>query len=85
MPAIQKQLSMMKNGEGGLSVFLGLTGTKEELGLKADNYWIFTENNFDELVENYLNGEREESAKNVPLLFVASPSAKDSTWEERSP
>lgn len=40
---------MMKNGEGGLSVFLGLTGTKEELGLKADNYWIFTENNFDEL------------------------------------
>uniref|UniRef100_A0A4W6FJX5 All-trans-retinol 13,14-reductase n=1 Tax=Lates calcarifer TaxID=8187 RepID=A0A4W6FJX5_LATCA len=85
MPEIQKQLSMMKNGEGGLSVFLGLTGTKEELGLKADNYWIFTENNFDELVENYMNGKREESAKKVPLLFVASPSAKDPTWEERSP
>lgn len=46
---IQKQLSMMKHGEGGLSVFVGLTGTKEELGLKADNYWIFSENNFDEL------------------------------------
>uniref|UniRef100_A0A3Q3EMY2 All-trans-retinol 13,14-reductase n=1 Tax=Labrus bergylta TaxID=56723 RepID=A0A3Q3EMY2_9LABR len=85
MPAIQKQLSMMKNGEGGLSVFVGLNGTKEELGLKADNYWIFTENNFDEMVEKYLNGEREESAKSIPLLFVASPSAKDSTWEERSP
>lgn len=40
---------MMKNGEGGLSVFLGLNGTKEELALKADNYWIFSENNFDEL------------------------------------
>lgn len=49
LAAIQKQLSMMKNGEGGLSIFLGLDGTKEELGLKADNYWIFTENNFDEL------------------------------------
>ena len=46
---IQKQLSMMKNGEGGLSIFLGLDGTKEDLGLKADNYWIFTENNVDEL------------------------------------
>lgn len=46
---IQKQLSLMKNGEGGLSIFLGLAGTKEELGLKADNYWIFSENNFDEL------------------------------------
>ncbi|KAL3053423.1 hypothetical protein OYC64_005876 [Pagothenia borchgrevinki] len=85
MPAIQQQLGMMKNGEGGLSIFLGLEGTKEDLGLKADNYWIFTENNFDELTETYLNGKREESAKSVPLLFVASPSAKDSTWEERSP
>ncbi|CAJ1076264.1 all-trans-retinol 13%2C14-reductase [Xyrichtys novacula] len=85
MPTIQKQLSMMKNGEGGLSVFVGLNGTKEELGLKADNYWIFTETNFDELVENYMNGTREESAKSIPLLFVASPSAKDPTWEERSP
>uniref|UniRef100_A0A8C7DGN4 All-trans-retinol 13,14-reductase n=1 Tax=Oncorhynchus kisutch TaxID=8019 RepID=A0A8C7DGN4_ONCKI len=85
MPAIQKQLGMMKNGAGGLSIFLGLTGTKEDLGLKADNYWIFTEHNMDELVETYLKGNREESAKSVPILFVGSPSAKDPTWEERSP
>lgn len=52
--AIQKQLSLMKNGEGGLSIFVGLNGTKEELGLKADNYWIFSENNFDELCVLYL-------------------------------
>ncbi|CAI5676132.1 unnamed protein product [Oreochromis niloticus] len=85
MPAIQKQLSMLKHGEGGLSVFMGLNGTKEELGLKSDNYWIFAENNFDELVGNYMKKDREEAAKNVPLLFVASPSAKDPTWEARSP
>lgn len=36
-------------------------------------------------VVKYLSGEREDSARNVPLLFVASPSAKDPTWEERSP
>ncbi|MED6285854.1 hypothetical protein CHARACLAT_033463 [Characodon lateralis] len=48
-PDIQKQLSMVKHGEGGLSIFVGLNGTKEELGLKANNYWIFAENNFDEL------------------------------------
>ncbi|XP_030649033.1 all-trans-retinol 13,14-reductase [Chanos chanos] len=85
MPAIQNQLSMVKSGEGGLSIFLGLDGSKEELGLKADNYWIFSENNLDELVEDYMNGNREESAKNVPLLFVASPSAKDPAWQERNP
>lgn len=32
-----------------------------------------------------MNGKREESARKIPLLFVASPSAKDPTWEERSP
>lgn len=85
MPDIQNQLGMMKNGEGGLSIFLGLNGTKEDLGLESDNYWIFRENNLDELCETYLRGEREESAKKVPLLFVASPSAKDPTWQERSP
>ena len=47
--AIQEQLGMMKNGEGGLSIFLGLNGTKEELGLDAQNYWVFAENNYDEL------------------------------------
>ncbi|XP_051995195.1 all-trans-retinol 13,14-reductase-like [Xyrauchen texanus] len=85
MPAIQKQLSMVQNGDGGLSIFIGLDGTKEELDLKADNYWIFLENNLDDLVEGYMKGKREESAKNIPLLFVASPSAKDPTWQERKP
>lgn len=85
MPAIQKQLSMVQHGDAGLSIFIGLDGTKEELGLKAENYFIFPENNFDELLEGYMKGKREESSKKVPLIFVASPSAKDSTWPERSP
>lgn len=85
MPEIQKQLSMFQHGEAGISIFLGLDGTKEELGLKADNYWIFRENNLDELLRDYTNGDRDEMLNKIPLLFVASPSAKDSTWEERQP
>lgn len=85
MPAIQKQLSMLQHGDSGLSIFIGLDGTKEELGLKADNYFIYPENNIDELLEDYRSGNREESAKKNPLIFVASPSAKDSTWPERTP
>uniref|UniRef100_A0A3B3V223 All-trans-retinol 13,14-reductase n=1 Tax=Poecilia latipinna TaxID=48699 RepID=A0A3B3V223_9TELE len=46
---IQKQLSLVKHGAGGLSIFIGLNGTREELGLRANNYWIFADNNFDEL------------------------------------
>ncbi|XP_017274804.1 all-trans-retinol 13,14-reductase [Kryptolebias marmoratus] len=84
-PAIQEQLRMVKHGEGGLSIFMGLNGTKEELGLKANNYWIFPENNFDELMEDYMKADREEAAQKIPLLFAACPSAKDPTWEERAP
>ncbi|TRY59607.1 hypothetical protein DNTS_003890, partial [Danionella cerebrum] len=85
LPAIQKQLSMVKHGDGGLSVFIGLDGTKEELGLKADNFFIFYDNNLDDMYDGYMKGNREESSKKVPMIFVASPSAKDSTWAERRP
>ncbi|XP_046722843.1 all-trans-retinol 13,14-reductase-like [Silurus meridionalis] len=84
-PEIQKQLSMLKHGDAGLSIFIGLDGTKDELGLKSNNYWVYCENNLDELINSYMTGEREESVKSIPLLFVASPSAKDSTWELRNP
>jgi hypothetical protein len=33
----------MKPGVGCLTAFIGLRGTAEELGLKAENLWIFTE------------------------------------------
>ncbi|KPP71684.1 putative all-trans-retinol 13,14-reductase [Scleropages formosus] len=85
LPAIQNQLAMVKSGYGGLSLFIGLNGSKEELGLKADNYWIFKENNVDELMEKYSKNTRDESARNIPMIFVASPSAKDPTWQERQP
>ncbi|XP_026884069.2 all-trans-retinol 13,14-reductase isoform X1 [Electrophorus electricus] len=84
-PAIQKQLGMLRHGAGGLSVFLGLAGSKEELGLKAENHWIFSENNLDELMDDYLKGERDECVTRVPMVFAASPSAKDPTWEQRKP
>ncbi|KAG1968459.1 all-trans-retinol 13,14-reductase [Pimephales promelas] len=85
MPAIQKQLSMVQHGDGGLSIFIGVDGTKEELDLTADNFIIFPENNLDELMESYMKGSREDSSKSPPLIFVASPSAKDPTWPERKP
>lgn len=40
---------MVQHGDGGLSIFIGVDGTKEELGLKAENFFIFPENNLDEL------------------------------------
>lgn len=38
---------MIHHGIGGLSIFIGLNGSKEELGLEAKNYYIYQHNDLD--------------------------------------
>ncbi|NXS55151.1 RETST reductase, partial [Brachypteracias leptosomus] len=85
LPEIQSQLSKATHGEGGFTVFVGLNGSREELGLEPTNYFIYPGSDLDEIMDRYLASSREEAAKNIPLLFVTSPSAKDPTWEMRHP
>ncbi|KAM9266525.1 all-trans-retinol 13,14-reductase [Morus bassanus] len=85
LPEIQSQLRMVTHGKGAFTVFVGLNGSREELGLEPTNYFIYPENNLDEIMNHYLASSREEAAKNIPLLFVTCPSAKDPTWETRHP
>ncbi|KAM6369617.1 LOW QUALITY PROTEIN: all-trans-retinol 13,14-reductase [Pluvialis apricaria] len=85
LPEIQSQLRMATHGEGGFTVFVGLNGSREELGLEPTNYFMYSGNDLDEIMNRYLASSREEAAKNIPLLFVTCPSAKDPTWEMRHP
>ncbi|XP_059690806.1 all-trans-retinol 13,14-reductase [Gavia stellata] len=85
LPEIQSQLRMVTHGEGGFTVFVGLNGSKEELGLESTNYFMYSGNDLDEIMNRYLTSSRDEAAKNIPFLFVTSPSAKDPTWETRHP
>ncbi|NWV86353.1 RETST reductase, partial [Dasyornis broadbenti] len=85
LPAIQSQLRMVSHGEGGFTVFVGLSGSREELGLEPTNYFMFPGNDLDGMMKRYLALSREEAANNIPILFVTSPSAKDPTWEMRHP
>ncbi|KAM6035018.1 all-trans-retinol 13,14-reductase isoform 2-T2 [Theristicus caerulescens] len=85
LPEIQSQLRMATHGEGALTVFVGVNGSREELGLEPTNYFMYLGNDLDEITNHYLASSREEAAKNIPLLFVTCPSAKDPTWEMRHP
>ncbi|NXD87503.1 RETST reductase, partial [Halcyon senegalensis] len=85
LPEIQSQLRMVTHGEGGFTVFVGLNGSREELGLEPTNYFMYPGNDLDEITNRYLASSREEAAKNIPLLFVTCPSSKDPTWEMRHP
>uniref|UniRef100_A0A8D0HDM1 All-trans-retinol 13,14-reductase n=1 Tax=Sphenodon punctatus TaxID=8508 RepID=A0A8D0HDM1_SPHPU len=94
LPGLQAQLSMLQHGIGGFSLFIGLNGSKEELGLEAKNYYVYpvgvdTDQDFFfaslSRTNFYLNAPRETAAKNIPLVYITSPSAKDPTWEKRYP
>ncbi|KAM9250308.1 all-trans-retinol 13,14-reductase [Cariama cristata] len=85
LPEIQSQLHTVTHGEGGFTVFVGVNGSREELGLEPTNYFMYSGNDLDEIMDRYLASPREEAAKNIPLLFVTCPSAKDPTWEMRHP
>lgn len=83
---IQKPLSCVNHGPGAMAVFIGLDATKEELGVKAQNYWVYSSNDFDRIFQSYVTlSESEAGTKDIPLLFISFPSAKDPTWNDRFP
>ncbi|OXB73882.1 UNVERIFIED_CONTAM: hypothetical protein H355_005711 [Colinus virginianus] len=82
---IQSRLRMATHGEGGFSVFVGLRGSSQELGLEAANHYIYSDYNLDQIMRRYYSSSRDEAAANIPMLFITSPSAKDPTWEMRYP
>ncbi|XP_061448459.1 all-trans-retinol 13,14-reductase [Rhineura floridana] len=85
LPDIQNLLSKVQHGVGGFSIFIGLRGSKEELGLEAKNCYIYRNNNLDEGFSSYINSSRETAPDKIPFLYVGSPSAKDPLWEKRFP
>lgn len=85
LPGVKKQLAMVRPGLGMLSVFICLRGTKKDLGLPSTNHYVYYDTDMDQAMERYLSMPRDKAAAHIPLLFIASPSAKDPTWEDRFP
>lgn len=83
---IMKNTKGVKHGVGAMSVYIGLKGSKKDLGLKAQNTWAFSGNELDKITEKYSQLKAEEAGKeDIPLLFISFPSTKDPEWEKRFP
>ncbi|XP_046639196.1 all-trans-retinol 13,14-reductase-like [Daphnia pulicaria] len=72
---------------GNLTVFIGLKGTPEDLGLTAQNVWIFTNHH---PIDEFEMPESEETLRYFcenpyPAIFISSASAKDPSWAKRYP
>ncbi|KAM7386080.1 hypothetical protein PAMA_008956 [Pampus argenteus] len=84
-PEIQSLLGLVRHGMGSFLVFVGLDGTKEELGIVSTNYWMYKDNDLDSLMEQYSSLNREQVLGNIPMMFITFPSAKDPTANIRHP
>ncbi|XP_041634348.1 all-trans-retinol 13,14-reductase-like [Cheilinus undulatus] len=84
-PEIRSLLGMVRHGMGSFLVFVGLDGTKEELGIVSTNFWMYKDNDLDVLMKQYSSLSREEVLGNIPMMFITFPSAKDPTSNIRHP
>ncbi|XP_072549859.1 all-trans-retinol 13,14-reductase-like [Salminus brasiliensis] len=82
---IQSWLGLVRHGMGSFLVFVGLDGSKEELGIVSTNFWMYKHNDLDQLMEQYSSLSREEVVGNIPMMFLTFPSAKDPTSSLRQP
>ncbi|KAM7335029.1 hypothetical protein ACRRTK_005506 [Alexandromys fortis] len=86
LPDVKKQLAMIRPGMiSVLSVFICLRGTKQDLKLQSTNYYVYFDTDMDKAMERYISMPKEKAPEHIPFLFIAFPSTKDPTWEDRFP
>ncbi|XP_068605983.1 all-trans-retinol 13,14-reductase-like [Brachionichthys hirsutus] len=84
-PEIRSLLGMVRHGMASFLVFVGLDGSKEELGIPSTNFWMYKDNDLDSLMQQYSSLSRDEVLGNIPMMFITFPSAKDPTCNIRHP
>ncbi|XP_027701931.1 all-trans-retinol 13,14-reductase-like [Vombatus ursinus] len=85
LPGIQSHLGMVQPGMSALCVFICLRGSKKNLGLEANNCYVYFDTDIDQAMERYLSLSRDQAVEHIPYFFITSPSAKDPTWKDRFP
>ncbi|XP_046894720.1 all-trans-retinol 13,14-reductase-like [Hypomesus transpacificus] len=82
---VRSLLGMVRHGMGSFLVFVGLDGSKEELGIVSTNFWMYKHNDLDAMMERYSSLSRDEVLGNIPMMFITFPSAKDPSSSLRHP
>ncbi|GAB1290938.1 All-trans-retinol 13,14-reductase [Apodemus speciosus] len=57
----------------------------KDLKLQSTNYYVYFDTDMDKAMERYVSMPKEKAPEHIPLLFIAFPSSKDPTWEDRFP
>ena len=74
-------INKVGNSTGFIYCFVNLDGTAKELEIRDSNLWVYPNKDYDKLLDDF----EHDIAKNPMPLFIASSSAKDTSWNERYP
>ena len=85
-PSVQQEIGFsvekaIKPSVSHVCLYIGLKHNLRDLGVNSTNYWVYSSNDHDKTVNDYL-GDRE---KPFPITYISFPSVKDPKWEERYP
>ncbi|MFW7378959.1 MAG: phytoene desaturase family protein [Oligoflexus sp.] len=64
-----------------LCLYIGLKGTRQELGLHTSNLWIYPNEDHDQNIAQF----RPKPSLKFPLVYISFPSSKDPLWEKEHP
>ena len=64
-----------------LGLYVGLKGTREELGLEQANLWVYRDYDHDASIQRFLANPN----LDFPLMYLSFPSAKDPAWASNYP
>ncbi len=79
---LKAQLQKVNRSVAHASLYIGLEGTPEELGISKTNLWVYpAEGDHDTCITNYLN----DLSQPFPVVYMSFPCAKDPDWPNRYP
>lgn len=79
--AIPEKLARLKPAIGHLGLYLGIRGSREELGLEQANLWVYRGYDHDAELAKFVRRPNTDFAVN----YISFPSAKDPAWSRHHP
>ncbi|AWF83144.1 FAD-dependent oxidoreductase [Microbulbifer sp. A4B17] len=76
-----RDLETVNRSMSHLCLYIGLEKTAEELNLPKTNYWIYSSDRYEEDMQAFIDDQDKE----IPLVYISFPSAKDPTFTQRYP
>lgn len=78
---IEKTIALERS-PSHLGLYLGLKGTRAQLGLSQANLWVYRDYDHDKALARFLNGR---PSTKFPLMYISFPSTKDPAFAENYP